>query len=169
MGVQHLPVETVNSAPVTVIKAPSDDREYEVLRLSNGIVALLIHDPHIELANGGDRKGEKRPLESAEEEGEDEEDEITEDEDDDSDYTSSVTEDGHVHVHGEHCTHELHEHGDCDGDVISDLDDEEDEDESAGVAHGGAGNMAPTKKVGYWHLPVLPWSLLRIVETTELP
>lgn len=31
----------------TVIKSPSDDRSYELVHLSNGLCALLIHDPKI--------------------------------------------------------------------------------------------------------------------------
>uniref|UniRef100_A0A453I5C5 Uncharacterized protein n=1 Tax=Aegilops tauschii subsp. strangulata TaxID=200361 RepID=A0A453I5C5_AEGTS len=35
-----------------VVKSPSDNRSYRLLRLANGLCALLIHDPEI-YADGG--------------------------------------------------------------------------------------------------------------------
>ncbi|KAH7285476.1 hypothetical protein KP509_33G029900 [Ceratopteris richardii] len=59
----------------TVIKSPSDEREYEILHLPNGLCALLIHDPKITDESGAHGNNE---------EGDDEE-EYDDDNDSDSD------------------------------------------------------------------------------------
>eukprot|EP00250_Pteridium_aquilinum_P001882 c12089_g1_i1 orf=386-3718(-) len=59
----------------TVIKSPSDDREYELVHLPNGLCALLVHDPKI--SNGEDDD------DIDDEDGEEEDDGEDDDEDDD--------------------------------------------------------------------------------------
>ncbi|MCO5583224.1 hypothetical protein L7F22_037132 [Adiantum nelumboides] len=61
----------------TVIKSPSDDREYELVHLPNGLSALIIHDPKITEDNDFDDEDDD------EEDYEDEDDEDDDDEDDD--------------------------------------------------------------------------------------
>lgn len=58
----------------TVIKSPSDDREYELVHLPNGFCALLIHDPKISNDDNDDEEDE-------EEEDEDDEEDCDEDDD----------------------------------------------------------------------------------------
>ncbi|KAL6902039.1 hypothetical protein ACP4OV_004915 [Aristida adscensionis] len=67
-----------------VIKSPSDKRSYRVLRLANGLCALLVHDPEI-YADGYPNPEGSKPSEVVEMREEDEDDE--EDDGDDEEYS----------------------------------------------------------------------------------
>ncbi|CAN6468935.1 unnamed protein product [Victoria cruziana] len=105
-----------------VVKAPTDRRLYRILRLPNGLTAIIVHDP--EIFPQSDAQSGK---------GEEEEEVMEEDEDDDD---------------GE----EEDEEGDEDdeeGDEEGDEEEDEEEDENEGLPHKKrkkAGRSFPTKK-----------------------
>ncbi|KAL3700566.1 hypothetical protein R1sor_018588 [Riccia sorocarpa] len=134
-----------------VIKAPSDQRIYQVVHLQNGLSALLIHDPQMaakpdQSGHSEDESGEDDDEEFDEEEEDDEDDEEEDEAEDDtngdeesgSDDTKSETdcEDCRNGVH----SHDLHDHDD------DDEEDESDDDDGSRVAGPGKSGMAPTKK-----------------------
>lgn len=122
-------MEGVAFSDDVVIKSPTDRRSYRILRLPNGLCAVLVHDPEIypdghggdALEDGGE-EGEFGPEEEDEDEdeGEDEDGEEFEDEEDDE-------EDGEE------------EDGDGDGDADGDGDGSEKKKKKKGDS--------PTKKV----------------------
>ncbi|KAL6649880.1 hypothetical protein ACP70R_014104 [Stipagrostis hirtigluma subsp. patula] len=73
-----------------VIKSPNDKRSYRLLRLANGLCALLVHDPEI-YADGYPSPEGSKPSEDVEMREEDEDDE--EDDDDDEEYSDEEEED----------------------------------------------------------------------------
>ena len=112
---------------VEVVKAASDQRLYEVLKLENGLTALVIHDPAMsglqaeEEGQGGCGRGgacghdheyddEDDEDDEDYEEGEDEEDDDDEEEDDDDDDDEMEVDGGrgvkrgHKHVHKGCCS-----------------------------------------------------------------
>lgn len=64
-----------------LIKSPNDQRSYRVLHLSNGLFALLVHDPEIYSQPQGARDGDDAMEEASS--GDDDEEEEDEDDDDD--------------------------------------------------------------------------------------
>ena len=73
-----------------VVKSPSDNRSYRLLRLANGLCALLIHDPEI-YADGGPAP---KPNEDVDmDDGDDEEEDDEDDEEDDEEYSDEDGED----------------------------------------------------------------------------
>jgi nardilysin len=73
-----------------VVKSPSDKRSYRLLRLPNGLCALLVHDPEI-YADGGPAP---KPSEDVDmEDGDDDEDEVEDDDDEYSDEEADGDED----------------------------------------------------------------------------
>ena len=104
-----------------VVNAASDKRLYEVLKLANGLTALLIHDPAMSglplEEEGGcghgacchDHEHDEDDDDDDYEEGEDEEDEDGEEEEDDDDDGMEVDggrglKRGHGHVHKGCCS-----------------------------------------------------------------
>ncbi|CAM6083277.1 unnamed protein product [Calypogeia fissa] len=117
-----------------VVKAPSDQRLYQVIHLENGLTALLIHDPlMVDTTASGDghvgsgaasssEEAESGTEIGSEEEEEGEEDEDEEDEDEEEDKGSNKGKLGHEnhhhggmdldnssHCHDGHCGHEHHD------------------------------------------------------------
>lgn len=80
------------SSDDVVIKSPNDRRLYRLIKLDNGLSALLVHDPEI-YPNGPPQHSHSEPEEDGEEEGDDEdeeeedgeEEEVSEGDDDEED------------------------------------------------------------------------------------
>jgi nardilysin len=82
-----------------VVKSPSDKRSYRLLRLANGLCALLVHDPEI-YADGGPapKPGEDVDMEDGDDDDDDEDDDdeeySDEEGDDDDDEEDDEDDDG---------------------------------------------------------------------------
>lgn len=57
----HAAVETAADMSVSIIKAPSDKKQYKTVTLPNGLTVLLIHDPDISASNATPDGGQQRP------------------------------------------------------------------------------------------------------------
>lgn len=88
MGAQPL-LHDPPPAPCSVIKSPSDVREYEVVHLPNGLCALLVHDPKI--SESDEAEDEEDCEDENDDNGIDEDDEVDEyDEDEDAEDDEDV-------------------------------------------------------------------------------
>ncbi|KAK3147314.1 hypothetical protein QOZ80_3BG0280840 [Eleusine coracana subsp. coracana] len=83
-----------------VIKSPNDQRSYRLLRLANGLCALLIHDPEI-YADGHPDPRASKPNEDEVMDEDDEDDEEDDDDDDDEEYSDEDGEGEGDEVEGE--------------------------------------------------------------------
>jgi hypothetical protein len=116
MGVERLTTTTtleeeedIGGAAVSVVKAASDQRLYQYLKLKNGMSALLIHDPAMASAPK-DSSGQKMGVDEEDDEEEDEDyssgsvsgsgEEEEEDEEDDMECDPA-----HPHIHHNGCIH----------------------------------------------------------------
>jgi nardilysin len=75
-----------------VIKSPSDHRSYRLLRLPNGLCALLVHDPEI-YPDGYPDPHASKPHEDEDMGEEDDEEEDGDEDDDDEEYSDEEGED----------------------------------------------------------------------------
>ncbi len=127
MGVERLTTTTTlaeeedigggaDGGAVSVMKAPSDQRQYQYLKLKNGMSALLIHDPAMASAPK-DSSGQKMGVDEEDDEDDEEEDEDhssgsvsvsvsgsgeEEDEDEEDDMECDPA---HPHIHHNGCNH----------------------------------------------------------------
>lgn len=111
-------VELVVDGP-PVVKAASDQRLYQVLKLANGLSALLIHDPAMSggassgngKSDGEDEDGDEKFDDDDGEEDEDEDEEDSEEGEESEDGEGDMeVDDGHGHKHG-HVHHAGCKHG----------------------------------------------------------
>lgn len=121
---------------VTVVKAPTDKRQYRIVHLPNGLTAVLVHDPEVSAdsfplvppenaSKSGDEDEEEDEDEEDDEDGDEDEDESSEEEDDEEEDEDDEEDD------------EDDDEDDEDEDDDDEDDDDEEEEEEDGVMQNG--------------------------------